>query len=59
MHTNYNYRLGYIDAKAAISIANKQPTTGNMNMLFKVKGAEYKAGFLKGLKAYAKKEGQV
>jgi len=59
MNTNHNFRLGYVDAKAAISIANKQPTTGNMNKLFKVKGAEYKAGFLKGLKAYAKEEGQV
>jgi len=57
MQANQKFRLGYMDARAAMSLANKMPSQGNMNALFRIKGPDYKAGFLKGLKSVAKKQG--
>ena len=59
MKANHQFRIGYTDARAAMSLANKLPDSGNMNKLFKVKGKDYEQGFRLGLKAIAKEKGQA
>ena len=38
MHTNYKYRMGYMDADASIRLLNKAPGTLHLERLFKIKG---------------------
>jgi hypothetical protein len=54
MNTNYHFRLGWIDADAAIKLLNRSPGRLHLDKLFKVKGADYQKGFEKRLSEISK-----
>ena len=55
MHTNYKYRMGYMDADASIRLLNKAPGTLHLERLFKIKGKDYQLGFEKRLAQLSRK----
>jgi hypothetical protein len=59
MKANQKFRLGYIDAEKALKLMNRAPGKMNLEKLFRVKGEDYKKGFLKRLESIGKETSEA